>query len=93
MTGAKYEISLVRAGEIRRPFYHVIVRGCDAMSEEKLGVYNPMLPVDHPNRLVLRSHRLAQWLDMGAHMDEDVVRVIMHKGHGGQGGYGSASGG
>lgn len=91
MTGAKYEILLVRAGQIRRPFYHVIVRGCDATSDEKLGVYNPMLPVDHPNRLVLRSHRLAQWLVAGVRMDEDVARVIIHKGHGGAGGYGSAS--
>jgi small subunit ribosomal protein S16 len=81
MTEAAYEIALVRAGQIRRPFYHVIVRGCDAASGEKLGVYNPMLPVDHPYRLVLRSHRLAKWLDMGVHMDEDVARVVVHKGH------------
>ncbi|HEX2255534.1 MAG TPA: bS16 family ribosomal protein, partial [Afifellaceae bacterium] len=33
---------------------------------EKLGTYNPLLPRDHPERVVLNTERVQHWLSHGA---------------------------
>jgi small subunit ribosomal protein S16 len=43
---------------------------------EKLGTYNPILPSESPERLVLREERLRYWLGVGAQPSDRVARFL-----------------
>ncbi|MEC8318123.1 MAG: 30S ribosomal protein S16, partial [Pseudomonadota bacterium] len=64
------KIRLARGGAKKRPFYRIVVAEAamprDGRFVERLGTYNPMLPRDHDDRLVLKSERINYWLGPGA---------------------------
>jgi small subunit ribosomal protein S16 len=76
------KIRLARAGAHKRPFYHIVVADSrsprDGRFIEKVGSYNPMLPQEHADRILLKHDRIAHWLSNGA--TDRVARFIGHAG-------------
>ena len=62
-------IRLSRGGSKKRPFYRVVAADQRAPRDgrfiEKLGTYNPLLPQDHEQRLVINEERVKYWLGVG----------------------------
>lgn len=73
-------IRLARGGAKKRPFYRIVVADSrmprDGRFIERLGTYNPMLPKDDPNRIVLKTERVQHWLGVGARPSDRVVRFL-----------------
>jgi small subunit ribosomal protein S16 len=73
-------IRLARGGTKKRPFYQIVAtdsRGPrDGRFLEKLGTYNPILPSDSAQRVVLREERLRYWLGVGAQPSDRVARFL-----------------
>ncbi|WP_158805233.1 MULTISPECIES: 30S ribosomal protein S16 [unclassified Acidisoma] len=78
------KIRLARAGAHKRPFYHIVVADSrsprDGRFIEKVGSYNPMLPQEHADRILLKHDRIAHWLSNGATATDRVARFIGHAG-------------
>ena len=74
------KIRLSRAGAKKRPFYRVVVadtrRPRDGRFLERLGTYDPMLPKDHPERVLLNEERIRHWLGVGALPSDRVARFL-----------------
>jgi small subunit ribosomal protein S16 len=73
-------IRLSRGGAKKRPFYRIVVSDSrsprDGRFIEKVGTYNPLLPSDHGERVVLKEERVKYWMDTGA-MPTDRVRKLI----------------
>jgi small subunit ribosomal protein S16 len=73
-------IRLARGGTKKRPFYRIVATDArdarDGRFLEKLGTYNPILPGDSPERVVLREERLRYWLGVGAQPSDRVARFL-----------------
>jgi|SRR5690606_24321580 len=73
-------IRLARGGTKKRPFYRIVATDSrdprDGRFLEKLGTYNPILPSDNPERVVLREERLRYWLGVGAKPSDRVARFL-----------------
>jgi small subunit ribosomal protein S16 len=73
-------IRLARGGTKKRPFYRIVATDSrdprDGRFLEKLGTYNPILPSDSPERVVLREERLRYWLGVGAEPSDRVARFL-----------------
>ena len=73
-------IRLARTGTKKRPFYRVIATNSrnprDGRFLEKLGTYNPLLPNDNAERVVLKEERVRYWLDNGAKPSDRVCRFL-----------------
>ena len=73
-------IRLARGGTKKRPFYQIVATDSrdprDGRFLEKLGTYNPILPSDRPERVVLREERLRYWLGVGAQPSDRVARFL-----------------
>jgi small subunit ribosomal protein S16 len=73
-------IRLARGGAKKRPFYRVVVADSrsprDGRFIEKIGHYNPMVPRDHPERLLLDEDRVRHWLSAGATPSDRVARFL-----------------
>lgn len=65
-------VILHRDGLIRQPYYHIYI-SVDEASDEKIGIYNPMLPDDHPEMLIVRRERLAELLSGDVEMPIDLA--------------------
>ena len=63
-------IRLSRGGAKKRPFYRIVVadsrRSRDGKFLERIGVYNPMLPKDHPERVKINVDKAKEWIKKGA---------------------------
>jgi len=74
------KIRLSRGGAKKRPFYRIVVadsrRPRDGGFIERLGSYNPILPAEHPERLVLDQERAKHWLAQGAEPTDRVSRFL-----------------
>ena len=74
------KIRMSRGGAKKRPFYRIVVADSrnprDGRYIERVGSYNPMLPKEHPARVVLKSDRIRHWLDMGARPSERVAQFL-----------------
>ncbi|WP_020592962.1 30S ribosomal protein S16 [Kiloniella laminariae] len=74
------KIRLARGGAKKRPYYSIVVADARAPRDgrfiEKIGAYNPMVPKDHPERLVLREERAKHWLSTGAQPTDRVARFL-----------------
>lgn len=71
---------LARHGTKKRPYYIIVVADSRAARDgrfiEKVGVYNPMLPRDHAQRIILEVERVKHWLGVGAQPTERVARFL-----------------
>jgi small subunit ribosomal protein S16 len=78
------KMRLARHGAKKRPFYHVVVADERAPRDgryiEKVGRYNPMVPKDHAERLVLNEERVKHWLAQGAQPTDRVARFLGNLG-------------
>lgn len=75
------KIRLARAGAKKQPTYRVVVTDSrsprDGKFIEKLGTFNPLLPKDNANRLILNKERVAHWLATGATPSERVENIFV----------------
>ena len=73
-------IRLSRGGSKKRPFYRVVAADQRAPRDgrfiEKLGTYNPLLPQDHEQRLVINEERVKYWLSVGAQPTERLAKLF-----------------
>ncbi len=74
------KIRLARAGAKKRPFYRIVASHSASPRDggflEKLGTYNPLLPSDHQDRVVLNEERIRYWLGNGAQPTDRVARFL-----------------
>ncbi|MFL3877136.1 30S ribosomal protein S16 [Wolbachia endosymbiont of Trichogramma kaykai] len=74
------KIRLARFGAKKRPFYRIVVADSRAPRDgrfiERIGQYDPMLPKDNKNRVVVKADRLKHWLSLGAQATERVMWFI-----------------
>ena len=73
-------IRLSRGGSKKRPYYHIVAADQRAPRDgryiEKLGAYNPLLPQDHKDRLVLDTEKVSAWLSKGAQPTERLQKLF-----------------
>ena len=73
-------IRLSRGGSKKHPFYRIVAADQRAPRDgrfiEKLGAYNPMLPQDHAERLVLDTEKVSAWLAKGAQPTERLQKMF-----------------
>ena len=76
-------IRLSRGGSKKRPFYRVVAADQRAPRDgrfiEKLGTYNPLLPQDHEQRLVINEERVKYWLGVGAQPTERLEKLFIYR--------------
>lgn len=74
------KIRLARGGSKKRPFYRVVAADSrmprDGRYVEKLGTYNPLLPKDSEQRIMLNMERVKYWLAQGAQPTDRVARFL-----------------
>ena len=62
------KIRLARGGAKKRPFYRIVVAESsmprDGRFVERVGTYNPMLPKEHDDRLVIKEERIKYRLSL-----------------------------
>jgi small subunit ribosomal protein S16 len=78
------KIRLARGGSKKRPFYSIVIAEATAPRDgrfiEKVGSYNPMLPRDHDDRVLMDQERVKHWLSVGAQPTDRVLRFIAERG-------------
>ena len=78
------KIRLARGGAKKRPFYSIVVADSrsprDGRFIEKVGTYNPILKADDPNRVVLKTERIQDWMKKGALPTDRVARFLDQAG-------------
>lgn len=69
-------IRLAKGGRKNLPFYRIVVANStsprDGKFLEKIGTYNPTLPSDNKDRVVINKERAEYWLGTGANPSERV---------------------
>ena len=74
------KIRLSRGGAKKRPYYRIVIADSrsprDGRFIERIGSYNPMVPQDHPERLILDTERAKHWLSVGATPSDRVSRFL-----------------
>ncbi|HEY9567429.1 MAG TPA: 30S ribosomal protein S16 [Thalassobaculum sp.] len=77
-------IRLARGGAKKRPFYRIVVAEAtsprDGRFVEKVGTYNPMLPKDHADRVILNGERIKHWLGVGALPTDRLHKLLGQAG-------------
>ena len=73
-------IRLSRGGAKKRPYYRIVVADSRAPRDggfiERLGSYNPLMPKDSAERVVLNVERAKHWLSVGAQPTDRVARFL-----------------
>ncbi|MBV1917835.1 MAG: 30S ribosomal protein S16 [Sphingomonadaceae bacterium] len=73
-------IRLSRGGAKKRPYYRIVVadsrRARDGKYLEQIGIYNPLLAKDNPDRVKLNEDRARYWLGVGAQPSDRVLRFL-----------------
>lgn len=76
------KIRLSRGGAKKKPFYRIVVSNSrsprDSSIIEKIGTYNPMLPNENDQRVVLNAERAKYWLSVGA-VPSDRVQLFLFR--------------
>ncbi len=74
------KIRLARGGAKKRPHYSIVVADSryprDGRFVEKLGIFDPMLPKDSPERVKYDQERAKYWLTKGAQPTDRVARFL-----------------
>lgn len=77
-------IRLARGGSKGAPFHKIVVadQRCprDGRFIERVGSYNPLLPADHAERIVVKADRVKFWLGAGAQPTERVAKLLSKLG-------------
>lgn len=77
-------IRLSRGGSKKHPFYRIVAADQRAPRDgrfiERLGSYNPLLPQDHQDRLVLDTEKVKAWLAKGAEPTERLQKMFANLG-------------
>jgi small subunit ribosomal protein S16 len=78
------KLRLARAGAKKRPFYRIVAANANAPRDgeflEKLGTYNPMLPREHAEQMVVNAERIQYWLGVGAQPTDRVEKMLGNLG-------------
>lgn len=78
------KIRLARGGSKKRPFYRIVVAEATAPRDgrfvERVGSYNPILPSDHADRVILNAERIQHWISVGAKPTDRVARFMGQAG-------------
>jgi small subunit ribosomal protein S16 len=78
------KIRLARGGAKKRPFYRIVVAEAssprDGRYVERVGTYNPMVPKDHDQRLIIDGERITFWLGKGAKPTDRVQKMLASAG-------------
>ena len=78
------KIRLARGGSKKRPFYRIVIADERAPRDgnfiEKIGNFNPMVPKDHKERVVISKERAEHWLKVGAQPTERVQKILAELG-------------
>lgn len=73
-------IRLSRGGSKKRPFYRIVAADQRAPRDgrfiEKLGTFNPLLPKDHAERLVVDAEKVKAWISKGAQPTERLQKLF-----------------
>ena len=73
-------IRMARAGTKKRPVYHIVVADSrsprDGRFIERLGHFNPLLPKEKTERLVLDLEKAKEWMKKGAQPSDRVSRFL-----------------
>lgn len=74
------KIRMARGGAKKRPFYRIVVADSrmprDGRFIEKIGHHNPMVPKDHPDRVVIDLDRVKHWMERGAKPSDRIARFL-----------------
>ena len=74
------KIRLARGGSKKRPFYRIVAADERAPRDgryiERLGTYDPLLPKDSGERVVMNVERIQHWLSTGAKPTDRVHRFL-----------------
>jgi small subunit ribosomal protein S16 len=74
------KIRFSRHGTKKKPFYWLVVADTKAPRDgsyiEKLGIFNPLLPKDHPERIKLKNERLEHWIKVGARPTDRAEKIM-----------------
>ena len=78
------KIRLARGGSKKRPFYRIVIADERAPRDgnfiEKIGNFNPMVPKDHKERVVISKERAEHWLKVGEQPTDRVQRILSDLG-------------
>ncbi|MSO97174.1 MAG: 30S ribosomal protein S16 [Rhodospirillaceae bacterium] len=78
------KIRMSRAGTTNQAFFRIVVADSrsprDGRYLERLGTYNPLLPRDHKDRVVLKLERIKHWMDVGALPSDRVQKFLAKAG-------------
>ncbi len=78
------KIRLSRIGAKKQAYYRLVVADSRAPRDgrfiEKVGTYNPRVPHDHKERLVLKEDRIKHWIGVGAQPTDRVQRMLAKLG-------------
>ena len=73
-------LRLSRGGAKKRPYYRIVAADSRAPRDgkylEQIGVYNPLLAKDSPERVKLNEDRAKYWLGVGAQPSDRVLRFL-----------------
>jgi small subunit ribosomal protein S16 len=73
------KIRLQRHGRKKLPYYIIVAANVTAPRDgaflEEIGIYNPLLPKEHKDRIKIDGERYSYWLKSGAQPTETVVRL------------------
>jgi small subunit ribosomal protein S16 len=74
------KIRLARGGAKKRPHYRIVIAEAasprDGRFIEKIGLWNPILPKDHADRVTIDAERARHWLSVGAQPTDRVARFL-----------------
>lgn len=74
------KIRLSRGGSKKRPYYRIVIAEArnprDGRFIERIGSYNPLLPKDAEQRVVLDTERAQYWMSKGAKPTDRVHRFL-----------------
>ena len=78
------KIRLARGGSKKRPYYRIGIAAERAQRDgnviEKVGNFNPMVPKDHKERVIISKERAEHWLKVGAQPTDRVQRILADLG-------------
>ncbi|MGH8335450.1 MAG: 30S ribosomal protein S16 [Gammaproteobacteria bacterium] len=74
------KIRLARGGAKKKPYYYIVVANHtsprDGRYIEQIGIFDPMLKKDDPNRVKLNLERAKHWVSVGAQPTDRVARFL-----------------